>query len=148
MAGQPEHPPAKAPMARTARNYHHVELVLLHFITQRTIAALVLGLRKLFPHSITVIGRIAHVGERQRLVELCSHDIPRLRANTWWNDIHCKLPCRELALFAGCKNRSRSSVERLDIGFFGELRCRGDIVLEELAELLHAHLLWLDSQLG
>src|SRR5262245_17081216 len=88
MAGQPQHAPAKAPMARTSRDYHHIQLVLEHFRAQHMVAAVIFGLRELLPHAVPVVRRVAHIGEWQRLIELCSHNIPRLRADSRRTDIH------------------------------------------------------------
>ena len=38
-----------------------------------------------------------------------------------------------------------TSVDGLEIGSFGELECRGEIVLEELLELFGAHKSWLNA---
>src|ERR1700688_214009 len=147
MAGQPQHPAAKAPMTRTTRDDQPVEFVLAHFLPQCPIATVVLGLRELLPHGVAVIGRVAHIGEGQRLVELCSHDIPRLRADTGRADIHCESFSTLLTIML-CESASPSLVDRFDMGFFGELHRRGEIVPEELAELFHTYRLWLDAELG
>src|SRR5712691_9530184 len=80
MAGQPDHAAAEAPMARPARHDDGVELVLLHLGAQRGVAASVFGRGELLPHAVAVIRRVAHVGERQCLVELAAHRLPRLRS--------------------------------------------------------------------
>src|ERR1700691_4886512 len=81
MAGQPQHAAAETPMARTAGHDEHLEFLLAHLLPQRAITAVVFGLGELLPHRIAVVRRVAHVGERQRLVELPSHLLPRLRAD-------------------------------------------------------------------
>ena len=79
MAGQPGHAGAEAPVARPARHDHGVELVLAHLGAQRVVAALVFARRELLPDAVAVVRRVAHVGERQRLVELVADDVPGLR---------------------------------------------------------------------
>ena len=81
MAGEPQHAAAEAPVARPARHDDGVELVLAHLAAQRGVAALVFLLGELLVDRVAVIRRVAHVGERQRLVELGAHDLPRLRAD-------------------------------------------------------------------
>src|SRR5262249_35212102 len=83
---------------RTARDYHYVQLVGVHFLAQCTIAAVIFGLRELFPHSIAGIGRVVPVGEKQRLVEPCSHDIPRLWPHTGGAHIHSQHSFSRIAL--------------------------------------------------
>src|SRR5262245_18481730 len=90
VAGQPQHSSAKAPMARTARDYHYIQLVLEHFRTQVMVTTVIFWLREMPPHGVTVIRRVAHIGERERLIESCSHIIPRLRADARRTDIHCE----------------------------------------------------------
>ena len=87
MAGQPQHAAAEAPMARSAGHDHGVELLLAHLRPQRLVAALVFGFRELLPHGVAVIRRVAHIGERQRLIELAADDIPRLRADARRTDL-------------------------------------------------------------
>src|SRR5215203_3974495 len=79
MAGQPGHAGAEAPVARPARHDDRVELVLAHLGAKRFIAAFVFARRELLPDAVTVVWRVAHVGERQRLVELVADHVPRLR---------------------------------------------------------------------
>jgi hypothetical protein len=86
--GQPQHAAAEAPVAGAAGNDEGVEPVRAHFPAQRAIAALVFGRRELLPHGVAVIGRIAHVGEGQRLIELSPHLLPWLRADLRRSDVH------------------------------------------------------------
>src|SRR6185437_5556433 len=80
MTGEPERPGAEAPVTRTAGGDHAIELVLLHLVAQRRVAPGVFLLRELLPDGVVVVGSAAHVGEGQGLVELRTHDLPRLRA--------------------------------------------------------------------
>ena len=79
MAGEPQHAAAEAPVARAARRDDAVELVLAHLVAQRRVAAGVFLLGELLPHAVAVVRRVAHVGERDRLVELGADRLPRLR---------------------------------------------------------------------
>src|SRR5689334_8807164 len=88
MAGQPQHAAAETPVAWAAGNDQRVELVLAHFRPQRAIAAVIFGFGELLPDRVAVIRRVAHIGERQRLVELCAHDLPRLRADARRTNVH------------------------------------------------------------
>ena len=88
MAGEPQHAAAKAPMARPARHDDGVELVFAHLCAQRGVAALVFLLGKLLVDRVAVVRRLAHVGERQRLIELAAHDLPRLRTDAGRGDVH------------------------------------------------------------
>src|SRR6516162_8087845 len=81
MAGQPQHAAAEAPVAWAAWHDQRVELVLAHFRPQRAVAAIIFSFGELLPHRVAVIRRVAHIGERQRLVEFGSHDLPSLRTN-------------------------------------------------------------------
>jgi hypothetical protein len=90
MPGEPEHARAKAPVTGAAWHDHYIEPVLGHFRAQSAIAALVFLLRELLPDGIAVIRRVAHVRERQRLIEPRSHHIPCLRPDAWSADIHGK----------------------------------------------------------
>ena len=79
MAGQPQHAAAKTPVARAAGNDDGVELVRAHFRAQRRIAAGIFGGGELLVDRVAVVRRVAHVGERQRLVELVADHLPGLR---------------------------------------------------------------------
>ena len=82
MAGEPEHAAAKTPVAGAARHDDDVELVFAHLGAQRSIAALVFLSGKLLVDRVPIVGRIAHIGERQCLVELATASLPGLRADT------------------------------------------------------------------
>src|SRR5262245_21023509 len=86
--GQPAHATAETPVARTAGNDHRIELMCPHLATQCAIAALIFGLRELLPDRVAVVGRVAHVCERQRLIKLRSDNIPRLWTDTRRTDVH------------------------------------------------------------
>src|SRR5689334_6522234 len=88
MPGQPEHAAAETPVTGAARNDHRIELMRPHLVAQRTVTALVFGPRELLPDRIAVVGRVAHVGERQGLIKLRSDDIPRLWTDTRRTDVH------------------------------------------------------------
>src|SRR6266568_717762 len=88
MAGEPQHAAAEAPVARAARHDDGVESVLAHLRPQRRIAAVVFLPRELLIDRVPVIGRVAHIGEGKRLVELGADDLPRLRADAGRLDVH------------------------------------------------------------
>src|SRR5262245_54576151 len=90
VAGQPQHSSAKAPMARTARDYHYIQLVLEHFRTRVMVAPGTFCLRALLPHGVTVIRRVAHIRKMERQTEFCSPLIAPLRADARRTDIHCE----------------------------------------------------------
>src|SRR6516162_9536536 len=45
-------------------------------------------------------------------------------------------------------SRPSTLVGRLDMGLLGELQHLGEVFSEEFTELIDAHLLWLDAELG
>ncbi len=105
VAGQPEHGAAEAPVARAARRDDGVELRLPHLGAQRRIAPLVLFLGELFPYAVAIVWRVAHIGERQRLVELGADDLPRLWSDPRRLDVHGCFNLKRLFVFRSCNYR-------------------------------------------
>ena len=92
MPGQPQHAAAETPVARPAGHDQRIELVLAHLGAQRGIAAVVFGFGELLPHRVAVIRCVAHIGERQRLIEFSAHHVPRLRSDTRRSDLCVHVP--------------------------------------------------------
>src|SRR5215469_16882511 len=103
MAGEPQHAATEAPVTRSARHDHAVELVDPHLGAQRRVAAGILGGRELLVDSVAVVGCLPHVGERKLLVEAGADLRPRLRTDAGRLNVHGTIgtprgSCRTLLL--------------------------------------------------
>src|SRR5579883_815217 len=108
MPREPQHAAAEAPMARTAGYDDGIQLVLAHLPAQRGVAARIFGRRELLPHRIAVIRCVAHIGERQRLIELAPHHVPWLRPDARRSDLRADV--HEWASFDRNGRRSRATI--------------------------------------
>ena len=119
MAGEPQHAAAEAPVAGSARHDHAVELVLAHLVAQRRVAARIFLLRELLVDRVPVIRRVAHVGERQRLVEARAHLLPGLvSGGTRRLDVHG----RSLELARGLFGKPVPAAVKSGAGVFRNVR--------------------------
>src|SRR5579883_96083 len=112
MPREPQHAAAEAPMARTAGYDDGIQLVLAHLPAQRGVAARIFGRRELLPHRIAVIRCVAHIGERQRLIELAPHHVPWLRPDARRSDLRADV--HEWTSF----DRNGAAFPRNDFGLY------------------------------
>ena len=78
--GQPGHAGAEAPVARSARAPRWRRACARASCRAARRSGVVFARRELLPDAVAVVRRVAHVGERQRLVELVADHVPGLRA--------------------------------------------------------------------